>query len=312
MADALSDILNSVHMAGAVFSRARLSAPWGVSSAQAESGIFHAVVNGQCWVRTEGMPDAIHLRCGDVVLFPFGEPHVISDTPGGPALPISSLTLQNPHGLDELVVDGGGVSTMLLCGSVTFDAVDLHPVLSTLPVVVHVEDVSRRLSRITESLIELMADEVEHDQPGAESMMARLADALVVHVLRTYVDGLPVDERGWLAGLKDDAIREALGRFHRNPEMSWTIDKLATVAGMSRSAFATKFRLLVGRTPADYVLRWRIHLSASYLREGATVTACASRVGFLTDAAFSNAFVRIMGERPGAYRRAAGLLGAAN
>lgn len=303
MVDALADILNSVRMTGAVFSRAVLSAPWGVSSPQTASGIFHAVVHGECWVRTAGSPSPLHLHRGDVVLFPFGEPHILSDTPDGPALPISTLTHSDPHGLAELVVQGGGASTKLLCGTVTFDQVDLHPVLSTLPAVVFVQDASLWLSRTTESLIELMASEVEHEAPGAESMVARLADALVVHVLRSYVDTLAADEGTWFGGLRDDAIREALGRFHRNPEMPWTIERLAAVAGMSRSTFAGKFRTLVGRTPADYVLRWRIHLSANYLREGATVSSCAARVGFLTDAAFSNAFVRVMGVRPGAYRR---------
>lgn len=177
--------------------------------------------------------------------------------------------------------------------------------LSALPAVVHVEDASRQLSQITESLVALMADEVERDEPGAETVIARLADALIVHVLRTYVDELPLDGGRWLAGLKDAAIREALGRFHRDPAAPWTINHLAEAAGMSRSSFTTRFRRLVGRTPADYVLRWRIHLGAGYLRQGTTVAAAAHRVGFATEAAFSNAFVRVMGTRPGAYRRRA-------
>ena len=75
---------------------------------------------------------------------------------------------------------------------------------------------------------------------------------------------------------------------------------------MSRSAFFSRFRETVGETPGEYLTRWRIHTATRLLREeDLSVAATARRVGYRTEASFSNAFVRVMGMRPGAFRRAA-------
>ncbi|NND04545.1 MAG: helix-turn-helix transcriptional regulator, partial [Acidimicrobiia bacterium] len=71
-------------------------------------------------------------------------------------------------------------------------------------------------------------------------------------------------------------------------------------------SFFSRFKGLVGEPPLQYLTRWRVHVASRLLREdGATVSTAARRVGYATDAAFSNAFKRVMGVRPGAYRRAA-------
>jgi len=75
---------------------------------------------------------------------------------------------------------------------------------------------------------------------------------------------------------------------------------------MSRSAFFARFRELVGETPSGYLTRWRVQLAIRLLRdEGRSVAATGHSVGYRTEAAFSNAFVRVMGIRPGAFKRAA-------
>ena len=106
--------------------------------------------------------------------------------------------------------------------------------------------------------------------------------------------------------MKDAPIREALGLIHRAPERHWTAAELAGQVGLSRSAFFKRFRDAVGESPAQYVTRWRIHVATRLLRDReASVGSVAHRVGYATEAAFSNAFKRVMGIRPGAYRRAA-------
>ncbi len=74
----------------------------------------------------------------------------------------------------------------------------------------------------------------------------------------------------------------------------------------SLSAFFARFRETVGETPAEYLTKWRVHLATRLLREeGSSVASVARSVGYGTEAAFSSAFMRVMGIRPGAYRRAA-------
>jgi AraC-like DNA-binding protein len=162
------------------------------------------------------------------------------------------------------------------------------------------------MSSAAEILVGLIADEMDYPGAGTETVVARLTDALLVYVLRNYIESLPDGEAGWLAALKDPPIRDALGLIHRNPERSWTAADLSRLVGMSRSGFFRRFRGAVGETPAQYLTMWRIHVATRLLQEdGASVGAVAHKVGYATEAAFSNAFKRVMGVRPGAYRRAA-------
>ena len=306
MADALTDILQSVRMEGSVFSRAALTAPWGVESGTMGKGVFHAVVRGRAWARLADSGTPVELERGDVVVFPFGDNHLISDDLETPARLIADLTTVDGNGMGHLVVDGGGSATSLICGSLEFDKGDAHPVFSMLPPLIHVRDSDGRVSSVVEALIGLIADEVDQPIAGSETVVARLTDVLVVFLLRDYINRLPPGEGGWLGALKDPGICDALGLIHRRPGDSWTASSLAAVAGMSRSTFFARFRESVGETPAEYLTRWRIHIATRMLREeGCSVAATARRVGYRTEAAFSNAFVRIMGIRPGAYRRAA-------
>ena len=306
MIDALTDILESIRMEGAVFSRAALAAPWGVESGRTASGMFHAVVSGGAWVRLGQGGDPIRLERGDVVLMPFGHNHLLTDEPGTATRPIAELNAVDPFGRGHLVVEGDGPRTSLICGTIRFDASSAHPVLSMLPPLMHVRDHAGRMSGAAETLVGLIAEEMDQPGAGTETVVARLTDALIVYVLRSYVETLPEGEGGWLAALRDPPIRDALGLIHRSPERAWTAAELGQMVGMSRSGFFRRFREAVGETPAHYVTLWRIHLATRLLKEEeASVGAVAIKVGYGTEAAFSNAFKRVMGIRPGAYRRAA-------
>ncbi len=306
MSDALTDILQSIRMEGSVFSRAELAAPWGVESGRTSTGMFHAVVSGSAWVSLADGQDPVRLERGDIVMMPFGHNHILSDERGTPTRPIRELNAVDQFGRGRLVVDGGGTSTELICGTISFDAYSVHPVLSMLPPLLHVRDPAGRTANAAEMLVGLIAAEMDRPTAGTETVIARLTDALVVYALRSYINTLPAGEKGWLAALRDPPIREALGLIHRSPERSWTAAELARSVGMSRSGFFRAFREAVGESPAQYLTLWRVHVAARMLREGGeSVGTIAHRVGYATEAAFSNAFQRVMGIRPGAFRQAA-------
>ncbi len=307
MTDALTDILDSIRMRGAIFSRASLAAPWGVASGTSGTGMFHAVVSGRAWAQLAAGGPAVELERGDVVLMPFGDDHLMTDEPGRLTRPIAELSTVDGTGMGQLLVEGTGSHTSLICGTVDFDPPGAHPVLSVLPRLIPVRATADgRSARVIEDLIRMIADEVDSHVPGSEAVIARLTDVLVVYVLRNYITTLDEGEGGWLGGLRDPIVAEALGLIHRRPEHGWTVEELARAVGLSRSSFHQRFRRAVGEPPAEYLTRWRVHLAARLLRdEGCSVAAAARRVGYATEAAFSNAFVRVMGTRPGAYKRAA-------
>lgn len=304
--DALTSMLRSVRMESSVFSRANLSAPFGVESGHMPRGIFHAVVRGRAWVGLAAGGEPVELGPGDIAFMPFGDNHLVTDEPGRPVRYIGDLTTVDENGMGHLLVDGDGPQTSLVCGSVTFSGGEAHPVFSLLPPVVRVRDTEGRAARLIEDLIRLIADEVDVYQPGSETVVARLADVLVIYMLRSHIQSLPDDAAGWLAALRDPVLADALGLIHGHPENGWTATELASRVGLSRSAFFARFREKVGEPPAEYITRWRLHAAAGLLRdEGLSVATAGRRVGYRTEAAFSNAFLRVMGIRPGAYKRAA-------
>lgn len=304
MTDVLSDILQTIHMRSAVFSRASLAAPWGVESGDLGTGIFHAVVSGRAHARLERSPRSVVLEKGDVVLMPFGDNHLMTDEPGRRTRLLRDLNSVDASGMGHLIVEGDGPATSLICGSVSFDQGGAHSVFSMLPPLIHVRG-DHATSRIV-GLIELIASEVDQGRPGADAVVARLADVLVVHMLRDYVARLPEGEVGWLAALRDPQLAMALSFMHNRPAHAWTAGELAAAVGMSRSSFFSRFKSMVGETPAHYMTRWRVHLASRMLRdEGVSAAAAGRRVGYATESAFSNAFLRVMGVRPGAYKRAA-------
>ncbi|MEP6275552.1 helix-turn-helix transcriptional regulator, partial [Hyphomonas sp.] len=66
---------------------------------------------------------------------------------------------------------------------------------------------------------------------------------------------------------------------------------------------AERFRNVVGRTPLDYLINWRMRLAADRLRRtDDRVNVIALSVGYESEAAFSTTFRRVMGISPGRYR----------
>jgi len=94
--------------------------------------------------------------------------------------------------------------------------------------------------------------------------------------------------------------------MHRDPAQAWTLESLAGLAAMSRTAFAERFNQLVGLPPMRYLAQWRMQTAARLLRQGDDPLArIAMRVGYESEAAFSRAFKREFGQAPGALRRSA-------
>ena len=137
-------------------------------------------------------------------------------------------------------------------------------------------------------------------------MLARLSEVLFAEAIRHYMDGLPPDRAGWLAGLRDRHVGRALALLHERPAHAWTVDELARKVGLSRSALGERFAELIGAPPMQYLTRWRTSLAARQLRETqASILRIAGDVGYESEAAFNRAFKREFGLPPAAWRKRA-------
>jgi transcriptional regulator GlxA family with amidase domain len=180
-----------------------------------------------------------------------------------------------------------------------------HPLLPVLPKVIALRARDGHAAAWLAPTLSFLAAEAGTELPGARTVVSRLADILFIQVVRAHLGSAPEQVSGWLGALRDPQIGSALGCMHEDPAHPWTVEALAQRVAMSRSTFAARFAEIVGEPPLHYLTRWRMQKARSLLREGRVpLSEVAARVGYDSEAAFSKAFKRAVGEAPGAYRRA--------
>ena len=314
--DALSDLLHAVKLNGALFLEAGFTAPWcvevhpGYGAAEMLRPLnpvvfFHILTDGRCRVRLAEGGDPIELAAGDLILMPQGDTHLLgSDLQ---LVPVDSDSLMRPAPLGGmLTIDhgGGGDQTRFLCGFLSCDKALCRPLLEALPRLLHVPLGDGPAAAWLMSLARRGAQENTAPGPGSGTLLAKLAELLFVEAMRRYVEALPQDQTGWLAGLRDRYVGRALSLMHERPAHDWTVDELADLVGLSRSALAQRFADLLGQPPMQYLTRWRLVLAAAALRSGNRVIALvAEESGYESESAFNRAFKREFGMPPAAWRR---------
>ena len=318
--DALSDILKAVRLEGAVYLDAEFTAPWCTLASHGLDAIrkrlpraehvicFHFVAAGRFKVRLGDGTEA-QVAAGDLILFTHEEPQLMgSDLRLKPAEGGALMASNAVPGSDvvRMTHGGGGEATRLVCGYLACDRSVYRLLLESLPRVLHVPAAEGPAGYLVRELLRMGVRESEEAKPGAHSMLAKLSELMFVEALRRYVDNMPAERRGWLAGVRDPHIGRALALVHGDPEREWNVESLAREVAMSRSAFADRFGMLVGEPPIQYLLRWRLALAAQALRAGdEAIARIAARSGYESDAAFSRAFKREFGVPPAAWRKAA-------
>jgi len=208
-------------------------------------------------------------------------------------------------GLPFVVTEGGGGPERLgvVCGFLGCDVVPFNPVLAALPTVIRLASPSPGAGDRLGQLIDFAVAEARERRAGSDCVRLRISELMFVELVRRYLSGLPAEQTGWLAGLRDPYVGRALSLLHQDPARAWTLETLARAAGLSRSLLAERFQHFVGQPPMRYLTRWRMQVAARLLAErGAKVSAIAQRVGYDSEAAFSRAFKRITGVPPAGWR----------
>ena len=151
----------------------------------------------------------------------------------------------------------------------------------------------------------MLASEMAVSAPGSELVVNRLADMLFIHSIRAHIGSRSeACKNGLLRAIFDPQIGVALKAMHEKVERPWTVESLAAACGMSRSAFAVRFKDLVGETPLEYLTSWRMQKAATLLQKGdRKLIDVARSVGYDSDAAFSKAFKRVLSVPPRKFRR---------
>jgi AraC-like DNA-binding protein len=295
--------------------RLEATAPWGlIHEKQTEEKVtpsgkkhsptdlahFAMLSRGNCWLSVEGIPDPIPLTGGDCFLLARDTSMVMRDSlrtrPRSTFREIGARANSNvAH------YGGGGAPTTIVCGSFSFDRASLKPITQLLPsfILIKAEQARTLALHIT---MQALASEMAELVPGSEVVATRLAEALFIQVLRAHMASGSERDKGWLRAVFDPQMGAALSAIHDGVNTPWTVESLAEAAGMSRSAFAARFKELLGQSPLEYVTEWRMQKAMQLLQQRDKKLADVARlVGYESDAAFSKAFKRVVGASPGEY-----------
>lgn len=303
-ADAIAQALRSLSVASSVFCLSELSAPWGFRVGGAGLAKFHLVLSGAAWLRVAGH-DPVELFEGDLVILPHGQAHSISNQRRGSVPALDDLIAEFP--LDShlrLRNTGGGPMTRLLCGGFTLSNASVA-LMALLPDILHIGTSTMFATKWLEPVLLALDAEDSLEQPGAVAIKEKIADVFVAQALRAWMVG--AGDAGWRAPAQpaDPHIDKALDLMRNRFSDRWTLDQMASRAGLSRTAFITRFRTAIGETPMRHLTKQRLGNAAGYLgTDDRSLYEIALLTGYDNDAALSKAFRRECGVSPGAYRKA--------
>ena len=300
--DPLSQVFSLLDVRAARCTRFEAGGNWSYRFPAKPALKFGAVIRGDCWI---DFGDEAHhrLATGDCFLLANAPAYVLANDED--MAPEDGITTFDWARSD--VARHEGSDTVLLAGSFGFNASDAELLLDSLPRFLLIP-ARRPSASVMQSTLQILDLEIRGTGIGAAVLTDRLADVLLVQVLRAALDQSAGEGFGWISALVDARIGKAIRLMHEDIAHPWTLDALANAVAMSRSAFSKRFRSLVRRAPLDYLLRWRMRLACEQLRRGATVSATAAQVGYSSESAFGHAFKRVYGHPPKRYwrRRAAG------
>ncbi len=267
--DALSDVLESIHLRGGP-----VTANVGATPAVHPAGtrLLHVVSAGRVRVEIDGAEETV-LGPDAMALIARGHAHTL-----------------RPVGEASWITGGFRVEQGIA-----------EPLLRGLPTLIVVD----RTSTWLPLSIDLIRHEVDAPSAGSRVMLSRILDLLFIHALRAWAASVGAASPGWLTAAMDPMVSPALAAMHAAPGAAWSVTDLAGLANVSRSAFATRFRELMGVPPAAYVNQHRLDLAAHLLLAGDEPAAVIARtVGYASEASFSRAFTRRYGSPPRRWRTA--------
>jgi len=306
--DPLSDLFGSMSIQEAVYKRLEATAPWGVQySGDIGPRIrFVLVVRGSALLRFKNPRRTFSLACGDLFISILSyEPFTLMDHPRSTVVDSSEVLRLEVNGV--IHYGGGGPLTTLVCGAFglsTFEA----PISTILPRLLHLR-LEQDRSHAFQSVLDLLAAETARPGIASLCLISSLYESMFVYAIRAYASSSAAPPKGWLAAISDKHLSKAIEAMHSGLDRNWSVESLAREARMSRSAFALKFRAVLGQTPLEYLTQWRMYKAGAMIRSNsASFSEAALAVGYGSESSFSRVFRREMGVAPREYRRQCALV----
>ena len=298
--DPLSDVLSLLKPRSHGYGGFDAGGAWSIQYPQHDGIKCFAVVSGECWLGVEGVDEPVRIGAGDCFLLPLGRAFRVASDLTLPPIDASTLyPTARPGGIVSYQ-GGGDFFSVGAHFALTHNHADI--LLEVLPPIVHLRKEADKAA--LRWGLERMKEELLDPQPGGFLVAQHLVQMMFVQALRLHLaEGLR-GGIGWLFALADKQMSAAMNSMHDDPAHGWTIQMLAERAGMSRSAFAVKFRETVGASPMEYLTRWRMLLAGDrVVNSSDPISVISLSLGYESEAGFSTAFKRVMGCSPRQYGR---------
>lgn len=306
--DTLSHLLRLMELKTVFAGGLHAGGDWSLSFASPQKVKFMMVGRGNCALQFQGTDTLVALTTGDIVLLNKSGPFTI----GSQSALLANLSQQSASQVFEdksqsmVTVGEGRELTIFGCHLDVEQSSYSDLFLSSLPAFSLIPASSPAAPKL-KWLIESVLDEASDIRPGTELAMANIINMIFIHLLRDRLIFEPVNQPNLLKALSDNRLEKAIGLMHQQPEQAWTLAELAKAAAMSRTTFATRFKEAAGIAPLAYLTKLRMALAQRLLRQGKqSLEQVASAVGYGSEAAFSTAFKRLVGQSPAHWRRTGG------
>ena len=293
--DPLSDVLAQLKPRGYQSGGIDAGGDWSFQFPKNNVFFCLALVSGSCWLSIDGVDAPVLLKAGEFAVLPHGPAFRTASDPAVATVDILSLRDEKLNG--KILTWQGGGACLGLSAIFTFAGEHANILSEVLPTLIHIRDPEDRAA--LRWYLERMMAVLRNPQPGWVLQGEYLAQMMLIEVLRLQKGTGGI---GWLFALANKQLSAAMAAMHERPGHRWTVQELASRAGMSRSAFALRFKEQVGTSVMEYLIRWRMLLAADRLVNSSdAVASIALSLGYESESAFGFAFKREMGCSPRQY-----------
>lgn len=299
--DIITDVLNTLRFNGNVLIHTNFAGQWGAQFKAVNIPVFHCVLLGSCWIKSDQEESIIELHEGDVCFIPNGIAHSIASSPTGNFQDMEIIPGQICIKTD---VADTQAETRLLCGVFQSDYGFNHPVFSTLPELMHTP-FSKDINGYSWGQHAAFAidNAINIRSPGLGALTDRLYEILFIQILQRFFYQ-NTDIKSFYSSHQSSRIHRVLKAIHADPAADWSIDIMAELAHMSRSTFTSHFRELIGMSPMAYITSWRMLKARSLVQTtGLPLKIIAQQVGFRTQSGLNKAFKQSFGITPKKLRK---------
>jgi len=299
MLDTISPVLDLIGVKGAVYFQADFCAPWGMEIADTGYAQFHLVVSGVAVLNHEDGTQLL-LSSGDLVIYPTGSAHTVSDSSESPMRQGQDVVGAILEGRPAFA--GEGHRTRLICGHFSYDLSHRHPLVSELPDRITLRSSDILGNETLLSLLRLIIQETNEPMIGSQTIVQRLSDAVFVAILRTHI-ALEQPTDGFLAALHDPRLAQCIAAIHSAFPQTLSLEELARHSGLSRSALALNFKRHLGIGPGEYATCWKLLKAGQMLSQSnQSIDVISYSCGYQSPSSFSRAFRNYYGMAASEFR----------